>query len=110
MVSDRLAIINKGELITVGTTAEIKASVPFKYRVIAPESAIDQSSYPEVTKIGDRLVVYLTSDTEAIQMVSDMLKKGVNAEASPVTLEDAFVRLAGGDIDEIGQEKKEEKK
>jgi len=107
MVSDRLAIINKGELITVGTTAEIKAKVPFKYRVIAPEEAIDQSSYSELTKIGDRLVVYLTSDEEAIQMVRDLLKKGVNAEASPVTLEDAFVRLAGGDIYEIGEEKKE---
>ena len=104
MVSDRLGIINKGELVTIGTTAEIKSKVPFKYRVIAPESAIDQSSYSEVTKIGDRLVVYLKDYQEAVQLVSEMLKKGVQAEASPVTLEDAFVRLAGGDIDEIGQE------
>ncbi len=104
MVSDRLAIINKGELVTIGTTAEIKAKVPFKYRVIAPENAVDQSSYSDVTKIGDRLVVYLTSDEEAIKMVSEMLKKGVNAEASPVTLEDAFVHLVGGDIYEIGQD------
>jgi len=108
MVSDRLAIINRGELITVGTTAEIKAMVPFKFRVIAPESAIDQSSYPEVTKIGDRLVVYLKSYEEAILIVSEMLKKGVNAEASPVTLEDAFVRLAGGDIYELNQEARKE--
>jgi len=108
MVSDRLAIINPGELITVGTTAEIKAMVPFKFRVIAPESAIDQSSYPEVTKIGDRLVVYLKSYEEAILIVSEMLKKGVNAEASPVTLEDAFVRLAGGDIYELNQEARKE--
>ncbi|MCK5024795.1 MAG: hypothetical protein KAR56_04175, partial [Thermoplasmata archaeon] len=65
---------------------------------------VDQSSYSDVTKIGDRLVVYLTSDEEAIKMVSEMLKKGVNAEASPVTLEDAFVHLVGGDIYEIGQD------
>ena len=110
MVSDRLAIINKGELITVGTTAEIKAKVPFKYRVIAPEDAVDQSSYSDVAKIGDRLVVYLENHEEAIQMVSKMLKKGVNAEASPVTLEDAFVHLVGGDIHEIGEEAKQEAK
>ncbi len=97
MVSDRLAIIKKGELVTIGTTNEIKQIVPFKYRVIAPEDAIDRDIYTEVTKIGDRAVVYLQDDEEAINMVRDMLKRGVHAEASPVTLEDAFVYLAGGE-------------
>jgi ABC-2 type transport system ATP-binding protein len=98
MVSDRLAIINKGELITVGTTSEIKKKVPFKYRVIVPEAEIDKSKFSEITKIGDRLVIYLKTDEEAIELVRDMLKKGVQAEAAPVTLEDAFVRLAGGEL------------
>jgi ABC-type multidrug transport system ATPase subunit len=98
MVSDRLAIINKGELVIVGTTAEIKKKVPFKYRVIVPENEIDKSKYSEITKIGDRLVIYLKTDEEAIELVRDMLRKGVQAEAAPVTLEDAFVRLAGGEL------------
>ena len=98
MVSDRLAIFNKGQLVTIGTTAEIKKKVPFKYRVIVPEEEIDKSKFSEITKIGDRLVIYLKTDEEAIELVRDMLKKGVQAEASPVTLEDAFVRLAGGDL------------
>ncbi len=99
MVSDRLAIINKGELVTVGTTSEIKKKVPFKYRVIAPEEEIDKSKFSEITKIGDRLVIYLKTDEEAVDLVRDMLKKGVQAEAAPVTLEDAFVRLAGGELE-----------
>ncbi|MDO9537199.1 MAG: ABC transporter ATP-binding protein [Thermoplasmata archaeon] len=98
MVSDRLAIINKGELIIVGTTAEIKKQVPFKYRVIVPESEIDKSKFSDITKIGDRLVIYLKNDEDAIELVREMLKKGVQAEAAPVTLEDAFVRLAGGEL------------
>ncbi len=98
MVSDRLAIINKGELVTVGTTAEIKKKVPFKYRVIVPEDEIDKSQFSEITKIGDRLVIYLKTDEEAIRLVGNMLRKGVQAEAAPVTLEDAFVRLAGGEL------------
>jgi ABC-2 type transport system ATP-binding protein len=98
MVSDRLAIINKGELVIVGTTSEIKKKVPFKYRVIVPENEIDKSKYSEITKIGDRLVIYLKTDEEAIELVREMLKKGVQAEAAPVTLEDAFVRLAGGEL------------
>ena len=97
MVSDRLAIIKKGELVTIGTTNEIKKCVPFKYRVIAPEDAIDKNIYKNITKIGDRAVVYLEDDEEAINMVRDMLKKDLHAEASPVTLEDAFVYLAGGE-------------
>jgi ABC-2 type transport system ATP-binding protein len=99
MVSDRLAIMNKGELVIVGTTSEIKKTVPYRYRVIAPENEIDKSKYSEITKIGDRLVIYLKTDEEAIELVRDMLKKGVQAEAAPVTLEDAFVRLAGGDLE-----------
>jgi ABC-2 type transport system ATP-binding protein len=95
MVSDRLAIISKGELVIVGTTAEIKKKLPYRYRVIAPEGEIDRSRYSEVTKIGDRLVVYLKTDEEAIELVRDMLKRDVQAEAAPVTLEDAFVHLAG---------------
>ena len=99
MVSDRLAIINKGELVTVGTTVEIKRQVPSKYRVIVPEDEIDKSKFPEMTKIGDRLVIYLRTDEEAIELVREMLRKGVQAEAAPVTLEDAFVRLAGGELE-----------
>lgn len=99
MVSDRLAIIDKGNLITVGTPEEIKKSIPYRYRVIAPESAIDKARHPEITKIGDRAVVYLESDEEAIEMVREMLKKDVHAEASPVTLEDAFVYLVGEAIE-----------
>jgi ABC-2 type transport system ATP-binding protein len=99
MVSDRLAIINKGQLVTVGTTVDIKKQVPFKYRVIVPENEIDKSKFAEITKIGDRLVIYLKTDDEAIELVREMLKKGVQAEAAPVTLEDAFVRLAGGALE-----------
>lgn len=99
MVSDRLAIMSKGKLITIGTTAEIKKKVPFKYRVIVPEEEIDKSKFSEITKIGDRLVIYLKTDEEAIELVGDMLRKGVQAEAAPVTLEDAFVRLAGEELE-----------
>ena len=91
-------------MVTIGTTAEIKKRVPFKFRVIAPEDAIDREIYKEVIKIGDRAVVYLDNYEMAIAMVGEMLKKGLHAEAAPVTLEDAFVRLAGGAIDEIAEE------
>jgi ABC-2 type transport system ATP-binding protein len=95
MVSDRLAIIHDGMLIAQGTPHEIKKSIPHTYRVLAPRKALDLSRYTDVAEIGDRIVVYLKSDEEALEMVRDLLNNGFHAEASPVTLEDAFVRLVG---------------
>ncbi|MEW5937504.1 MAG: ABC transporter ATP-binding protein, partial [Candidatus Thermoplasmatota archaeon] len=50
MVSDRLAIIDKGQVIAVGTSEEIKGRMHLKYRVTAPSNAIDPSRYPEMAK------------------------------------------------------------
>lgn len=95
MVSDRLAIIHNGIVIAQGTPDEIKKSIPHRYRVVTPRHTVDTSRYTEVAEIGDRIVVYLKSDEEALELVRDLLKKGFHAEASPVSLEDAFVRLVG---------------
>jgi ABC-2 type transport system ATP-binding protein len=95
MVSDRLAIIHNGVVIAQGTPDEIKKSIPHRFRVVAPRNAVDISSFKDVAEIGDRIVIYLRSDQEALELVGSLLKKGFHAEASPVSLEDAFVRLVG---------------
>lgn len=95
MVSDRLAIINKGIVIAQGTPDEIKKSIPHRYRVLTLRHTVDISRFTDVAEIGDRIVIYLKSDEEALELVRDLLKRGYHAEASPVSLEDAFVRLVG---------------
>jgi ABC-2 type transport system ATP-binding protein len=95
MVSDRLAIIHDGKVIAQGTPEEIKKSIVHRFRVVAPKHAVDVSKYTDVAEIGDRIVVYLKNDEEALEMVRALLKKGFHAEASPVSLEDAFVSLVG---------------
>jgi ABC-2 type transport system ATP-binding protein len=95
MVSDRVAIINDGSIIAQGTPEEIKKSIPHRYRVVAPRDAVDARQFADVAEIGDRLVIYLKSDDEALDMVRSLLKRGFHAEASPVSLEDAFVWLVG---------------
>jgi ABC-2 type transport system ATP-binding protein len=95
MVSDRLAIIHNGRVIAQGSPDEIKKSIPQRFRVLVPKHAVDASRYTDVAEIGDRLVIYLRSDDEALELVRGLLKRGLNAEASPVSLEDAFVRLVG---------------
>lgn len=96
MVSDRLAIINKGTVISEGSPSEIKGLATEKYRVMI-EGRFDQlSSYKEVAKLGDRNIVYVKTQDEALELLKTTLKMGLRAEASPVTLEDVFIKLVGG--------------
>jgi len=80
MVSDRLAIINKGNVVASGRLDEIKALTREKYRVVIEGKFEGLSNFEEVAKLGDRNIVYVK----------------LRAEVSPVTLEDVFVKLVGG--------------
>jgi len=96
MVSDRLAIINKGNVIATGRLEEIKALTQEKYRVVVEGKFERLSDYGEVAKLGDRNIVYVKTQNEALDLLKTTLKMNLRAEASPVTLEDVFVKLIGG--------------
>jgi ABC-2 type transport system ATP-binding protein len=96
MVSDRLAIINKGNVIAQGRLDEIKGLVKERYRVIVNGRFDKLSDYGEVTKMGDRLIAYVKTEGEALELLKTALKLKLRAEASPITLEDVFVKLVGG--------------
>jgi ABC-2 type transport system ATP-binding protein len=96
MISDRLAIINKGSVVACGRPDEIKALVKERFRVVINGDFKQLSSYGETAKLGDRNIVYLKTQDEVIDLLKDSLKMNLRAEASPVTLEDVFVKLVGG--------------
>jgi len=96
MVSDRLAIINKGTVVATGGLDEIKALTPEKYRVVVEGKFEGLSDYGEVARLGDRNIVYLKTQNEALELLKTTLKMNLRAEASPITLEDIFVKLVGG--------------
>jgi ABC-2 type transport system ATP-binding protein len=96
MVSDRLAIIDKGKVIAEGRPDEIKRLVKEKYRVVVEGQFDELGDYGDVAKIGDRHIVYVKSEDVALELLRTTLKMGLKAEASPITLEDVFVRLVGG--------------
>ena len=50
-------------------------------------------------KFGSKHIIYVKNEDEAIELVGKALKKGLKAETAPVTLEDAFVGLVGGETD-----------
>jgi ABC-2 type transport system ATP-binding protein len=96
MVSDSLAIINKGNVVAEGRPNEIKGLAKEKYRVVVSGRFDKLSDYGEVAKLGDRNIVYVKTENEALNLLKATLKMGLRAEASAVTLEDVFVKLVGG--------------
>jgi len=102
MVSDRLAIISKGKLIAEGTPEQIKRLTKDKFRVVV-EGSLSSLGVPEdsnrVTKFGSKWIVYLEDEDEALEIVRTALKKGLKAETAPITLEDVFVKLVGGEAE-----------
>jgi len=96
MVSDRLAIVNKGNIVACGRPDEIKGLVQERFRVVINGEFKQLSSFDNVAKMGDRNIVYVKTQDEAIDLLKTSLKMNLRAEASPVTLEDVFVKLVGG--------------
>jgi len=98
IVSDKLAIINKGELIAQGTVEEIKSLTKEKFRVMVEGNlkVLEKfSNNHSSVSFGSKRVIYVDNGDEAIELVRKALKNGLKAEASPITLEDVFVKLVG---------------
>jgi len=96
ILSDRLAIIDKGSVIAEGTLEEIKCLVKDKFRVVV-EGNVQNLNLEEDsrTKLGSKEIVYFADEDQALALVRAALEKGVKAEAARVTLEDVFVKLVG---------------
>jgi ABC-2 type transport system ATP-binding protein len=96
MLSDRLAIIDKGNVVADGTLDEIRSLAKEKFRVVVEgnhhDLVLETNSH---TKLGNKQIVYVADEDEALELVGTALKKGLKAEAARITLEDLFVRLVG---------------
>jgi ABC-2 type transport system ATP-binding protein len=96
MISDRLAIVNRGSIVACGRLDEIKALVKERFRVVINGDFKQASDHFEVARLGDRGIVYLKTQDEAVSLLKTTLEMNLRAEYSPVTLEDVFVKLVGG--------------
>jgi len=102
IVSDRLAIIHKGIVIAQGAPDQIKGLAKEKFRVVV-EGNLKSLGLSEndnhTVKFGSKHIIYVKNEDEAIDLVGKALKKGLRAETAPLTLEDVFVKLVGGETD-----------
>ena len=98
MLSDRLAIINKGSVIAEGSLEEVKGLAKEKFRVVVEGNLQDLTlkNHNHVSKFGNKQIIYVGDEDEGLELVRTSLKKGLRAEIARITLEDVFVKLVGG--------------
>jgi len=93
---DRVALIDKGKFVTLGTTAEIKAAVPGVVLELAcdkPFAARERLAPLEVELFGDRVHVFLNDDSPA-QRQQILAKVPGQLKRIPYSIEDVFLRLS----------------
>ncbi len=89
-LSDRLAIVDKGRVVFLGGVEEAKARAGHGMQVVVES----------VNNGSDREVLSPSSDQEIVQIVQRGIQEGRRVTFKPPTLEDAFIAMVGGGIDD----------
>jgi len=95
-LSEQIAVINEGRVLYSGDVDGLKRMVGADYRVVfRGEAALGLEQYGRVVRDGTRLLV-LTDRKGAMDLAEEAARHGVEISVGPVTLEEAFLQLAGG--------------
>ncbi len=109
LLSHRIGILNEGKVLAVGTLDELVARVRWPFRVALTGRGFSNeelATFGESAAIGDSSIVF-TNQGGAEDLTRLALARGVRAVAGPVTLEDLFIQLVGGSVDEEAPEAEE---
>ncbi len=89
-LSDRLAIVDKGQVVFLGSVDAAKAHAGHGMQVIVESG----------NNGGERQVLKPASDDEILRIVQQGIQEGKRVTFKPPTLEDAFIAMVGGSIDD----------
>lgn len=98
VLADRVAIINEGELVAVGTPRELHALAPGRQKVVVAEDSLPRA---EAERLGSLQLfagnwALYTRDDEATRRLLDLaVHHRVEASVLNTNLEDVFVNLVG---------------
>jgi ABC-2 type transport system ATP-binding protein len=107
-ISDLVAVIDRGRLVTVGTVSDLKSSIEETVRVDVTTgfSENELSHFGKVVRIGEAYRV-LTNDAMAGKLAALAIDRKVKVNVSPISLDDVFIDLVGMEEEE-GETRKEE--
>ena len=101
-LSDDLAIVDKGRLLTQGTPTGVRAkhsSSKIRMDVANGFSPEELAAYGKVVKAGNVARVFL-DEAAGRELTGEALRRKATVSIAPVTLDDVFVDLVGADVDE----------
>src|SRR3989442_1694932 len=99
ILSDNVAVINTGTLVTCGSPRELLSKVDERVRVDVTGDRFtedDLAHYGRPVRIAERWRV-LTDNKRAGELTIEAVRRNCDVSVSPVSLEDLFVDLVGGE-------------
>jgi len=99
ILSDNVAVINTGTLVTSGSPRELLSKVDERVRVDVTGDRFtedDLAQYGRPIRIAERWRV-LTDNKRAGELTIEAVRRNCDVSVSPVSLEDLFVDLVGGE-------------
>jgi len=97
ILSNHVAIINSGRLISSGSPSDLLGKVEERVRVDVEGSGVSSdelASYGRLVRVAERWRVF-TSDAKAGELTQEAVRRGCRVSVAPVSLEDLFVELVG---------------
>lgn len=101
-LSDELAIMEKGKLLTQGSPIDVRAmhsGSKIRVDVVNGFSPEELAAYGKVVKAGNVSRVFL-DEAAGRELSSEALRRKAAVSIAPVTLDDVFVELVGSGVDE----------
>jgi ABC-2 type transport system ATP-binding protein len=99
ILSDNVAVIHTGTLVTSGSPRELLSKVDERVRVDVTGDRFtedDLAQYGRPVRIAERWRV-LTDNKRAGELTIEAVRRNCDVSVSPVSLEDLFVDLVGGE-------------
>ncbi|KAA8923530.1 ABC transporter ATP-binding protein [Thermoplasma sp.] len=97
-LSDRIGILDQGEIKAIGTMSDLRAMVPKKYSISLIDrdhGSVEIENNGSLMKIGSRIFV---DDNEAYVIARDLINKNFRFSINPVSLEDIYYSIARKEI------------
>ncbi len=102
ILSDNVAVINTGSLLTSGSPRELLGKIPERVRVDVTGQKFSEEelvTYGRPVRIAERWRV-LTDNQRSGELTVEAVKRGCEVSVAPVSLEDLFVDVVGGEEDD----------
>jgi ABC-2 type transport system ATP-binding protein len=109
-LSDELAIVDRGRLLTQGSPMDVRArhlSSKIRVDVVKGFPPEELAAYGKVVTAGNVARVFL-DEAAGRELSAEALRRNATISIAPVTLDDVFVELVGSEIDAEKEEAAEE--